>query len=104
MMGRRRGRVMVTAPAQAGTPACAGMQAFVLAFADALRATLLGTGVHVTTVHPREDAPPLVARQAFEGLLRDKGHVHAGSFRSRLRAWWALQFPTAANRRLLRAP
>jgi short-subunit dehydrogenase len=103
MIARRRGRVLVTTTPTATGAFPAAMSAFALSFAGGLRAELAEGGVSITTVQPREDAPVIVARQAFAGMLRGKANLYAGSWTRRLRAWLFPE-PRVANARLLRAP
>ena len=85
-----------------------------LAFSDALRRELFGTGVHVTSVLPswtRTDAipeavrstlphldtPEFVAEQTIDGMLKDRDDVYFGSFAERLELWGDRHLPHLMN-------
>lgn len=89
-------------------------KAFVQSFSQALRAELEETGVNVTTFLPgatetefferagledtkvgegRKDDPALVARQAYEGMVKGKANARTGSLKSRVLAEVAHALP-----------
>ena len=110
MVERGRGRVLITASVAATTPATymavyGATKAFDLQLAEALREELADTGVTVTALQPGptdtrfferaemqdtkvgaedKDDPALVAEQAFEGMMKGKDKVLAGSVKSRV--------------------
>jgi short-subunit dehydrogenase len=85
-----------------------------LAFSDALRRELFGTGVHVTSVLPswtrtdmippdvqtalpHIDTPEFVAAQTIDGMLRNLDNVYFGGFTERLELWCERHFPRLMN-------
>ncbi|WP_435771606.1 SDR family NAD(P)-dependent oxidoreductase [Nocardioides sp. SYSU DS0651] len=105
MVAQGRGRILITASIVAVAPApfqptYAASKAFVHSFAEAIRHELKGTGVTVTSLMPgptdtelfaradmedsplargRKDDPATVAKDGFEGMMKGKPHVRAGS-------------------------
>jgi short-subunit dehydrogenase len=110
MVSRRTGRVLVTASIASTTPSpyhavYGATKAFVMSFAEALRAELADTGVTVTALQPgptntrfferanmtntpigraEKDDPAEVAKQGFEAMIAGKDSVLAGSTKSKL--------------------
>jgi len=110
MVSRGKGRIMVTASIASTTPSpyhavYGATKAFVMSFAEALRAELADTGVTVTALQPgptdtnffmragmtetpigrgEKDDPAEVARQGFEAMMAGKDSVLAGGIKSRL--------------------
>jgi short-subunit dehydrogenase len=111
MTARGEGRILFTSSIASQAPepfqaVYAASKAFVQSFALALREELKDTGVSVTALLPgpteteffdradmtdtklgasdKKDDPALVARQGFEGLMKGKASVFAGSLSSKL--------------------
>jgi short-subunit dehydrogenase len=110
MVARRSGRVLVTASIASTTPSpyhtiYGATKAFVMSFAEGLRAELADTGVTVTALQPgptdtnfferanmtdtqvgraEKDDPAEVAKRGFEAMMDGKDAVLAGGLKSRL--------------------
>jgi short-subunit dehydrogenase len=110
MVERGEGRVMITASIASTTPSpyhavYGATKAFVMSFAEALRAELADTGVTVTALQPgptdteffaranmeetpigrgEKDDPAEVARRGFEAMMAGKDAVLAGGMKSKL--------------------
>lgn len=110
MVGRGRGRVLVTASVASTMPGpyyatYAASKAFVLSFAEGIRVELADSGVSVTALMPgptdteffhragmegtkadesAKDDPADVARDGFEALMAGDDHVVAGSIKNEL--------------------
>ncbi len=120
MVGRGEGRLLFTSSVVSRMPApyqavYGASKAFVESFAQALREELKDTGVTVTALLPgpteteffdradvgddtkvgaaKKDSAAQVARQGFEGLMKGKDHVVAGSLKSRVQAHLAAVTP-----------
>jgi len=110
MVARRSGRVLVTASIASTTPSpyhtvYGATKAFVMSFAEGLRAELADTGVTVTALQPgptdtnfferahmtetpigrgEKDDPAEVAKRGFEAMMDGKDSVLAGGVKSRM--------------------
>jgi len=110
MVARRTGRVLVTASIASTTPSpyhtvYGATKAFVMSFAEGLRAELADTGVTVTALQPgptdtefferahmtntpigrgKKDDPTEVAKRGFEAMMAGKDSVLGGGFKSQL--------------------
>jgi short-subunit dehydrogenase len=112
MVGRGRGRVLITSSIAGVMPApfdavYGASKAFLKSFAEAIRNELKDTGVTVTTLMPgatetnffqragmedtkvgagKKDDPREVARQGYEALMAGEDHIVAGSFMNKVQA------------------
>ncbi|WP_270889136.1 SDR family NAD(P)-dependent oxidoreductase [Pedococcus sp. 5OH_020] len=126
MVARGSGRVLMTASIASLMPGpyfatYAASKAFVLSFAEALRAELSDSGVTVTALLPGptdtefferadmmdtkvaqgpKDDPAEVAKDGFEALMAGRDKVVAGSKRNKLQAAGASVLPERAKARL----
>ncbi|HEU5469846.1 MAG TPA: SDR family NAD(P)-dependent oxidoreductase [Actinophytocola sp.] len=123
MVRHGAGRILITSSIAATQPGpfeatYAASKAFLLSFAEALRAELKDRGITVTALMPgptdtefferagledtklgaaKKDDPAQVAKEGFEALMRGKDHVVTGSLKNKLMAGAAKVLPEAVK-------